>query len=76
MAIAVTLAAVGQPALAETVTPVVEGCYYSPSAVPTAESAADFARLTRQLQFDEAASVFSRSGGLRQSVIPNSSPII
>ena len=48
----------------------------APQSIARAESAADFARMTRQLQFDEAASVFNRSGGLQSSVINRSSPII
>jgi hypothetical protein len=34
-----------------------------------ANSAASFARLTKHLEFDEAASVFTKSGGLQPSVI-------
>jgi hypothetical protein len=52
------------------------GYRLAPQSLARAESAADFARLTRQLQFDEAASVFNRSGGLQSSVISNSTPII
>ncbi len=48
----------------------------APRSLARAESAADFARLTRQLQFDEAAAVFNRSGGLQPSVINNSTPIV
>ncbi|HEX9695413.1 MAG TPA: RHS repeat-associated core domain-containing protein [Actinomycetota bacterium] len=41
----------------------------APKTVARAESAADLARLTKQLQLDEAASVFTKSGGLQPSVI-------
>jgi RHS repeat-associated protein len=41
-----------------------------------ASSAADAARLARQLQFDEAASIFTRSGGLQNEVIAASRPIV
>lgn len=43
---------------------------------PVASNAADHARLRRQLQFDEAASVFTPSGGLQQSVIDAARPIV
>ena len=48
----------------------------APQATARAQSAADYARLTQQLRFDEAASVFTKSGGLQQSVIQGARPIV
>lgn len=50
--------------------------FFAPQTAARAESAADYARLTKQLQFDEAASVFTPSGGLQASVINESMPIV